>query len=99
MPLLHASWSTRQLANMHKDLIIDNHKLDVDLEEIVQGGFEGGSISPKDTSSPLSSYHKKSSAEIRGLNVDRDMIIGRIKKEQSPKWSSPSGVSLQNITT
>ena len=97
MPLLHASWSIRQSANMYKESAVGGHELDMGREQSVQGGCGGSSISPKDNSLPLSKYREESS-ELRGLNVDRDILIGRIKKEQSPIWVPSSSVSLQNIS-
>lgn len=95
MPLLHASWSTRQSANIHKDSVTNKHEPNVDPEKSAQGGCEGCSVSAKNKSLPFPRYRQETS-EIRALNVDRGMLIGRIKKEQSPTLFPPGSVSLPN---
>ena len=92
MPLLHDLWSTKQPGSMHGDFVSHEDELGIDHVKNNEDGSEMCSVSPNENSLSPVTYNEKARMGSRGFNVDRGMLIKKIKREQSPNWLSSSNV-------
>ena len=92
MPLLHGLQSSKKSGNMRGDLGSYSEELAADRVNHDQDGSEPYLESQDDNVSSSITLDEMARMCPRGANLDRGMLIKKIKREQSPSWLSSASV-------